>query len=92
MLVTQFLLAFIYLVYAHGRLLATPNKITNENFLATIQRIASKTSASSNVPTDPILLPKDDGFLINQQVQWWYWTGHLTASKTSDPNVVLSLG
>jgi predicted secreted hydrolase len=25
----------------------------------------------------PVRLPDDDGFLRNQNVQWWYWTGHL---------------
>lgn len=24
-----------------------------------------------------VRLPKDDGFLSDQEVQWWYWTGHL---------------
>lgn len=25
----------------------------------------------------PITLPADDAFLPSEQVQWWYWTGHL---------------
>lgn len=25
----------------------------------------------------PVTLPRDDGFLPDQEVQWWYWTGHL---------------
>lgn len=25
----------------------------------------------------PIVLPADDAFLPTEQVQWWYWTGHL---------------
>lgn len=25
----------------------------------------------------PVQLPADDAFLQSQQVQWWYWTGHL---------------
>ncbi|GAB6044257.1 lipocalin family protein [Endothiovibrio diazotrophicus] len=25
----------------------------------------------------PIQLPRDDAMLNNQDVQWWYWTGHL---------------
>ncbi|MDD1622697.1 MAG: carotenoid 1,2-hydratase [Methylococcaceae bacterium] len=25
----------------------------------------------------PVELPADDAFLPTQQVQWWYWTGHL---------------
>jgi len=32
--------------------------------------------AISETPT--IVLPEDDGFISNEQVQWWYWTGHLT--------------
>lgn len=34
-------------------------------------------------PTKPIVLPRDDSFLITP-VQWWYWTGHLSSgtSKT----------
>jgi predicted secreted hydrolase len=29
----------------------------------------------------PVCLPADDAFLASEQVQWWYWTGHL---KTED--------
>jgi predicted secreted hydrolase len=25
----------------------------------------------------PVVLPADDAYLPSQQVQWWYWTGHL---------------
>jgi len=25
----------------------------------------------------PVELPADDAFLPSEQVQWWYWTGHL---------------
>lgn len=25
----------------------------------------------------PVVLPADDAFLPEEQVQWWYWTGHL---------------
>lgn len=26
---------------------------------------------------DRVTLPKDDGYLSHEDVQWWYWTGHL---------------
>lgn len=28
-----------------------------------------------------IQLPRDDGFLDTQDVQWWYWTGHLETEE-----------
>ena len=24
-----------------------------------------------------VKLPQDDGFLSQEAIQWWYWTGHL---------------
>ncbi|MBR0568745.1 carotenoid biosynthesis protein [Azoarcus sp. L1K30] len=29
----------------------------------------------------PVSLPNDDAFLPNQDVQWWYWTGHLESEE-----------
>lgn len=29
----------------------------------------------------PVNLPGDDAFLPNQDVQWWYWTGHLETEE-----------
>jgi len=29
----------------------------------------------------PVNLPEDDGFLSNEKVQWWYWTGHLKTEE-----------
>ncbi len=28
-----------------------------------------------------VSLPADDGFLDKEDIQWWYWTGHLTGEK-----------
>jgi len=33
--------------------------------------------ARAALPAAPIVLPKDDSFLLTP-VQWWYWTGHLS--------------
>lgn len=30
-------------------------------------------------------LPKDDAFLKQEPVQWWYWTGHLETVETEEP-------
>lgn len=29
----------------------------------------------------PLSLPRNDAFLENQDIQWWYWTGHLQAEN-----------
>lgn len=29
----------------------------------------------------PVTLPADDAFLPKEQVQWWYWTGHLQTEE-----------
>ncbi|MCB1926654.1 MAG: carotenoid biosynthesis protein [Rhodocyclaceae bacterium] len=29
----------------------------------------------------PVVLPSDDAFLPSQDVQWWYWTGHLESEE-----------
>jgi predicted secreted hydrolase/uncharacterized membrane protein len=29
----------------------------------------------------PVTLPDDDAFLPHQDVQWWYWTGHLESAE-----------
>lgn len=39
---------------------------------------ASGTLPKVPVPTAPISLPQDDAFQAKTEVQWWYWTGHLT--------------
>ncbi|MCW8931146.1 MAG: carotenoid biosynthesis protein [Gammaproteobacteria bacterium] len=37
--------------------------------------------APKNSLIGPIELPADDAFLPNQEVQWWYWTGHLKTEQ-----------
>ena len=45
--------------------------------------LLASVAAVSKPASGPIVLPTDDGFLENEQVQWWYYTGHL---KTPDNN------
>jgi uncharacterized protein with NAD-binding domain and iron-sulfur cluster/predicted secreted hydrolase len=32
-------------------------------------------------PSEPVLLPRDDGVIDDVLVQWWYWTGQLSTSS-----------
>ena len=39
----------------------------------------SNISCDSNIDKNLIIeLPRDDGYINRTEVQWWYWTGHIT--------------
>lgn len=40
-------------------------------------RALSKREKKHKKETEYVELPKDDGFVSGEDIQWWYWTGHL---------------
>lgn len=42
-------------------------------------RLFRNFSIHRNRDKHTVSFPRDDSFLKDQEVQWWYWTGHLTA-------------
>jgi predicted secreted hydrolase len=45
--------------------------------------ITGTTSNNTNSKELRIELPKDDSFIPIEEVQWWYWTGHLRDNKNN---------
>ena len=43
------------------------------------KRLLRNFSIHKNRDKHSVQFPHDDSFLKDQEVQWWYWTGHLTS-------------